>query len=221
MQAEQVKRIPYFQDLDPRLVERVRGAMVETQVAKGQLLLSEGEPAEAMYGVLTGQVKIFKLSPDGREQVLRIAGPGQTFNEVPMFDGGPNPANAQALEPAVVWGIHRTELLQLLAEHPAIAAGFLKAFAARLRHLTRKVEDLSFRSVTSRVAKLLLEMAEEDGQGGLRLSRQFTQQEFATMVGTAREMIGRAFKALEREGAIKLDRHRVVIISRATLARML
>lgn len=221
MQPEQVRHIPYFQDIEPRLVERVRRAMFEVQAAKGQLLFSEGEPAEAMYGVLAGQVKIFKLSPDGREQVLLIAGPGDSFNEVPIFDGGPNPANAQALEPTLAWGIRRTELQQLIAEHPAIATGFLKAFAARLRHLTRKVEDLSFRSVTSRVAKLLLEMAKDDGQGGLHLSRQFTQQELGTMVGTAREMIGRAFKALEREGAIKLDRHRVVIVSRATLARML
>jgi CRP-like cAMP-binding protein len=218
---EQLKSIPYFRDLEPRVMERIRGSVFEVHLDKGQILFTEGEPAEAMYVVRSGQVKICKLSPDGREQVLRIMGPGECFNEVPVFDEGPNPANAQAPEPAVVWGIRRADMRRLVAEHPAIAIGFLKVFAGKLRYFTRKVEDLSFRSVTSRVAKLLLEIAEDDGQGGLRLTRQFTQQEMAAIVGTAREMIGRAFKALEREGAIRLDRHRVIIQSRSALARML
>jgi CRP/FNR family transcriptional regulator len=221
MQIEQVKRILYFQDLEPRTLERIRIAMFEVQAGKGQLLFSEGEPAEAMYGVRSGQVKIFKLSPDGREQVLRIVGTGECFNEVPIFDGEPNPANAQALESTRLWGIRRTDMQRLLQEDPAVAFGFLKAFAGKLRYFTRKVEDLSFRSVTSRVAKFLLEMAEDDDSGALRLPPRFTQQEMANVVGTAREMIGRAFKVLEKEGAIKMDRHRVVIVSRAALARLL
>lgn len=185
------------------------------------MLFTEGEPAQAMCVVRSGQVKIFKVSPDGREQVLRIASAGDCFNEVPIFDEGPNPANAEAVEPASLWGLRRTDVRRLVEEHPAIAIGFLKAFAGKLRYFTRKVEDLSFRSVTSRVAKLLLEIAEDDGKGGLRLTQQFTQQEMAAFVGTAREMIGRAFRTLEKEGAIKLDRHRIVIMSRAALARML
>lgn len=221
MSFEQLKSIPYFHDLDATALERLRASLSEVRLDKGQILFTEGEPAQAMYIVRSGQVKIFKLSPDGREQVLRLAGPGDCFNEVPVFDDGPNPANVQAVESSLLWAIRRTDMRRLVEEHPAIAIGFLRAFAGKLRYLTRKVEDLSFRSVTSRVAKLLLEIAEEDGRGGLRLRRQFTQQEMAAVVGTAREMIGRAFKALEKEGAIKLDRHRVVIVSKAALARML
>jgi CRP/FNR family transcriptional regulator len=221
MLPEHLKAIPYFQDLDTRVLARIQASVFEVRLEKGQILFTEGEPAEAMYVVRSGQVKIFKLSPDGREQVLRIMGAGQCFNEVPVFDEGPNPANAQALESSVVWGIRRTDMRRLVEEHPAVAIGFLKVFAGKLRYFTQKVEDLSFRSVTSRVAKLLLEMAEDDGKGGVRLKRQLTQQEMAAVVGTAREMIGRAFKALEKEGAIKLDRHRVVILSRAALTRML
>jgi CRP/FNR family transcriptional regulator len=218
---EQIRAISYFRDLEPRAVERIRSSAFEVKLEKGQMLFIEGEPAQAMYVVLSGQVKIFKLSPDGREQVLRVAGAGDCFNEVPVFDEGPNPANAQALEQTVVWGLRRPDIRRLAEEHPAIALGFLSEFAKKLRFFTRKVEDLSFRSVTARVAKLLLEMAEDDGRGGLRLARQLTQQEMAALVGTAREMIGRAFKALEKEGAIRLERHRVVINSRAALARML
>jgi len=218
---DQLKAIPYFQGLDARTLERIRASMFDLRLEKGQILFTEGEPAQAMYVVRSGQVKISKLSPDGREQVLRIVAAGDCFNEVPIFDEGPNPANAEAIEPATLWGIRCTDMRHLVEEHPAIAIGFLRAFAGKLRYFTRKVEDLSFRSVTSRVAKLLLEIAEDDGQGGLRVKQQFTQQEMAAVVGTAREMIGRAFKVLEREGAIKLDRHRVVIISKAALSRML
>lgn len=221
MLPEQLKTIPYFQDLDARALEGIRTNAFEVRLQKGDVLFTEGEPAQAMYVVRSGKVKIFKLSPDGREQVLRIAEAGDCFNEVPIFDDEPNPANAQAAEPAALWGIRREGMRRLVEEHPAIAIGFLKAFAGKLRYFTRKVEDLSFRSVTSRVAKLLLEMAEDDGRGGLRLKQQFTQQEMASVVGTAREMIGRAFKALEKERAIKFDRHRVVIVSRAALIRML
>lgn len=221
MLPEQLKSIPYFQDLDARALEGIRAHAFEVRLQKGHVLFTEGEPAQAMYVIRSGKVKIFKLSPDGREQVLRIAEAGDCFNEVPIFDDGPNPANAQAVEPAALWGIRREEMRRLVEEHPAIAIGFLKAFAGKLRYFTRKVEDLSFRSVTSRVAKFLLEMAEDDGRGGLRLKQQFTQQEIASVVGTAREMIGRAFKALEKEGAIKLDRHQVIIVSRTAMIRLL
>ena len=221
MLREHLKTIVYFQDLDQIALERIQARIFELRLEKGQILFGEGEPAHSMYVVQSGQVKIFKVSSDGREQVLWIAGPGDCFNEVPIFDEGPNPASAQALESAAVWGIRRTDMRRLVEEHPAIAIGFLKAFASKLRYFTRKVEDLSFRSVTSRVAKLLLEIAEDDGKGGLRLRQQFTQQEMAALVGTAREMIGRAFKMLQKEGAIRLDRHRVLIVSRTALARML
>ncbi len=220
MLPEQIKALPYFRELDPRASERVRASLFEVRLERGQMLFAEGEPAQAMYVVRTGQVKIFKLSPEGREQVLRIMGPGDCFNEVPVFDEGPNPAHAEASEPSSLWGLRRQDMRRLVEEHPSIAIGFLKVFAGKLRYFTRKVEDLSFRSVTSRVAKLLLEIAEDDGRGGVRLKHQLTQQEMAAMVGTAREMIGRAFKALEREGAITLDRHRVIILSKAALSRM-
>jgi CRP/FNR family transcriptional regulator len=221
MLLEQLRTVSYFQGLDARSLARIQASAFEVRLERGQILFTEGEPAQAMYVVRSGQVKIFMLSPDGREQVLRIAEPGDCFNEVPIFDEGPNPANAQAVEASALWGIRRTDMRRLVEEHPAIAVAFLKAFAGKLRYFTRKVEDLSFRSVTSRVAKLLLEIAEDDGRGGLRLRQQFTQQEMAAVVGTAREMIGRAFKVLEKEGAIRIDRHRVVIVSRAALARML
>src|SRR5574337_1312131 len=121
MLSEQLKAIPYFQDLDARALEDIQTHAFEVRLEKGHVLFTEGEPAEAMYVVRSGKVKIFKLSPDGREQVLRSAEAGDCFNEVPIFDGGPNPANAQAVEAASLWGIRREGMRRLVEEHPAIA----------------------------------------------------------------------------------------------------
>lgn len=221
--ADSLKDIPYFRGLKPHDLDRVRERMFEERLERNQVLFLEGDEARALYVVRSGRIKIFKVSPEGKEQVLRVMESGDTFNEVPVFDGGANPASAQAMEPAVVYGIRCHDMLGLIRGHPEIALGVLKVFATRLRHFTRMVEDLSFRSVTSRVAKILLEMAEsaEGGAEAAAPKRPFTQQELAAMVGTAREMVGRAFKALERAGAIRMDRHRIVVLDREVLRRMI
>lgn len=220
---EALKRIPYFVRLGPADLARLQTVMFEEAYAKRQVLFVEGEPCHAMYIVKSGQVRIYKASPDGKEQVLKIMGPGETFNEVPVFDDGPNPATVEALEPTVVYGIRKEEMRQLVVERPSIALSLLNAFAKRLRHLTRMVEDLSFRTVTMRLAKILVEYSDEPPPGSRKpipLRQRLTQQQLAAMVGTAREVIGRAIKGLEAQGAIRLDRHRIVVVDRNRLKQL-
>ena len=112
--------------------------------------------------VKSGRIRIFKSSPEEREQVLLIAKQGDSFNDVPVFDGGPNPASASAFEPSIVYVIPKESLLSIVADCPA-AQAIIKLFAARLRHLTTVVEALSFRSVVGRLAKMLLDLAVADG----------------------------------------------------------
>ena len=206
-----LKTIKYFANLAPVPLERTEAALVMLAFQRGETLFMEGEPCKGLYIVQAGRVRIYKTSPEGREQVLLVAEPGDTFNEVPVFDGGPNPATAEALEDSVLHLLPRKDLLALIEEYPALARGFVQVFAARLRHLTALVEDLSFRSVTSRVAKILL-------QQGREASLQITQQELAAMAGTAREVVGRALKALEERGAIRLERGRILVLDRRALA---
>jgi CRP/FNR family transcriptional regulator len=213
-----LRRVNYFHDLPLADLTRLLALAVEQRLAPGQVLFLEGEPCRGMYLVYAGRVRVFKASPEGREQVLTVARPGDSFAEVPVFDGGPNPASADAMDESVVYLFPTADLLRLVRSSPEIALGVIRVFAQRLRHLTRLVEDLSFRHVTARVARLLLQsIADEGGAAGPRL----TQQEMAAMIGTAREVVTRALRALEQQGAIQVQRGQIVILKPELLERLL
>lgn len=214
-----VRQIPYFRELGAEELESLRRILKEESFARGDVVQHEGDACQAMYFVRSGRVRIFKTSPEGRIQVLRVMGPGETFNEVPVFDGGPNPASVEALEPTALVVMGREAMRRLVHERPAVALALLGALARKLRHFTHLVEDLSFKTVTGRVIRILLELArpEQAGEPPARM----TQEELAAMVGTSREVVGRALKALERQGAIRIQRQRIAILDPARLRAQL
>ncbi len=216
--SELLRKLPYFEALGMNEIEQVSREVLELSFARGEVLFLEGEPCRGLYVVECGQIRIFKSSPDGREQVLLVAKPGDSFNDVPVFDGGPNPASASAVEESTIYLIPKEAVLSLLQDCPS-ARAILKLFAARLRHLTMMVEDLSFRSVVGRLARLLLELAVvEDGASPLK---RLTQDEMATMVGSVRDVIGRALRHIEKTGAIKIERQSILVVSPEKLREMI
>ncbi len=213
VQVEFIKSIPYFSGLSQAGLDSIRKFIFEKKAERGEILLFEGEPAETLYFVVAGVVKVFKISADGKEQILQIIRPGESFNDVPVFGGGVNLASAGAMGAVVLNMIKKSDLEVILREHPQVALNVIQVLSQRVQHLMSLVEDLSFRHVTGRVAKMLLEYA-GDGTGG---KPRLTQQEMAAMIGTAREMVGRSLKTLEEEGAIRLDRHRIIITNQEAL----
>jgi len=216
IQAEFIKSIPYFSGLSPAEIDSLKGLIFETTAERGKFILLESEPADALYIVFSGVVKVFKTSADGREQILQIVRPGESFNDAPVFDGGPNPASAQAMGPVVLYGIKNSDMSAILRTHPQVALNIIHVLSQKMRHLVSLVEDLSFRHVTARLAKILLEYA---GDGVNLAKPRLTQQEMAAMAGTAREMIGRSLKELEDEGIIRLDHHRIVVTDKEALKK--
>jgi len=216
VQVEHIKSIPYFAGLSSADLEAIKALIFEVEAERGKLLLLEGEPSESLYFVVSGAVKVFKTSADGKEQILQIMRPGEAFNEVPVFDGGLNLATAQAMGPVVIYGIKKENLETILRNHSKVALNAIRVLSQKLRHVVSLVEDLSFRHVNARVAKILLEYA-SDGSGD---RQRLTQQEMAAMAGTAREMIGRSLKDLMDEGIIRLERHRIVIADKEALKKM-
>jgi len=214
--VEFLQSIPYFSGLSIAELHSIKDFIFEKTLQRGEMILIEGEPAEVLYLVASGAVKVFKTSAEGKEQILNIVRPGESFNDVSIFDGGPNPASAQAMGPVVLYGIRRSDLEIILRDHPQVALNVTKVLAGQARHLGSLVEDLSFRHVIGRVAKILLEHA-GDGTGA---RPQLTQQDMAAMAGTVREVVGRSLKALEEEGAIRLERHRIVITNKESLKDM-
>jgi CRP/FNR family transcriptional regulator len=209
--------IPYFTVLSAEEVKRIENEVLECSFAKGEILFLEGEPCHGLYVVKSGQVRIYKSSPEGREQVLLIAKPGDSFNDVPVFDGGPNPASASTLKPSTVYIISKETLLSLVADCPA-ALAIIKLLSMRLRRLTMMVEDLSFRNIVSRLARMLLNLAAVEGR--VSPMPRLTHDEMAAIVGSVRDVVGRALKALERAGAIRIEGQRIFVEDSEKLREM-
>jgi CRP-like cAMP-binding protein len=215
-EIEFLRSIGYFSGLSQAALDSVRKRIFEKKAERGEILLFEGEPAENLYFVVAGVVKVFKTSADGKEQILQIIRPGESFNDVPVFGGGTNLASAEAMGPVVLYMLKKSALEGILSEYPQVTLNVIQILSQRVRHLVSLVEDLSFRNVTGRVAKVLLEYA-GDGTGE---KPRLTQQEMAAMIGTAREMVGRSLKTLEEEGTIRMERNRIMITDLETLMEM-
>ena len=216
IQIEFLKSVPYFTDLNADELNSLRTHIFEKTVARGEVIILEDDPSGTLFFVVSGAVKVFKTSAEGKEQILHIVRPGEPVNDVPVFDGGPSPVSAQTMTPVLLYGIDRNDLLEVLKEHPQINQRIIKLLAERVRNLMSLVEDLSFRHVIGRVAKILLEHTGSDDDPRPHL----TQQEMAAIAGTAREVVARSLKTLEGDGIIRLEHHRIVITDKEALQEM-
>ena len=211
--VESLRTGTYFSGLSEEELNSIQKHISEKAVTRGEIIVFEDEPARTVYFVITGVVKVFKTSSDGKEQIIYLSRPGDSFNDVPVLSGGLNLASAEAMTQVVLYGIEKDVLEAVLRESPKLAVNILKLLSQRVEQMVSLVEDLSFRRVTGRVAKILLENVEDaDGQ-----RHRLTQQDMAAMAGTAREMIGRSLKLLEDEGKVRLERNRVVITDKEAL----
>jgi CRP-like cAMP-binding protein len=216
VQLEFIRSIPYFDGLGQAELDAIGKYIFEKKAGRGEIIIFEGEPAEMLYFVVAGAVKVFKTSADGKEQILQIIRPGESFNDVPVFSGGEHLASAEAMGDVVLNVIKKSDLEIILREYPQVALNVIRIVSQRVQQMVSLVEDLSFRHVTGRVAKILLEYA-GDGAGG---KPRLTQQEMAAMIGTAREMVGRSLKNLEDTGTIRIERHRIIIANQEALREM-
>ena len=207
IRAELLYTMPYFSGLEESGINSISRHVYEKKAGRGELLLSEGAKADVLYFVVEGAVKVFKTSADGKEQILRIIRPGESFNDVPVLNGGVSLVSAGAMGPVSLYALKKSDLDGIMREHPQVAFNVIRVLSRRVAELIELVEDLSFRHVTGRVAKMLLDYAGEKTGDRPRL----TQQEMAAMIGTAREMVGRSLKSLEGDGAIRIERGRIII----------
>jgi CRP-like cAMP-binding protein len=212
-QAEFLNSISYFTGLGELVIGSIRRYVYEKRAARGEQILAEGDIADVLYFVAEGVVKVFKTSADGKEQILRIIRPGESFNDVPVLTGGVSLVSAAAMGPVALYALKKSDLERIMREHPQIAFNVIEVLSQRVAELISLVEDLSFRHVTGRVAKVLLEYAGDKTGDRPRL----TQQEMAAMIGTAREMVGRSLKSLEGDGAIRMERSRIIITDQEAL----
>jgi CRP/FNR family transcriptional regulator len=214
-----LRRVSYFATLPDGLLSELAAVAVERRYGRGQMIFLEGEPCAGLHILVEGRVRIYKVSPQGREQVLEQIESGGTFNDVAVLDGGPNPASAMAASDVLLWIVSHADIRRLAHAHPELAWALIESIARRARRLVAMVEDLALRSVKARLARLLLAEAKRTlDPAQINRDQMVTQAEMAARLGTVREMIGRALRELADEGLIAFDRHRIVILDRARLA---
>lgn len=176
---------------------------------RGEMLFWEGEPCAGLHILQQGALKLYRISPQGRQYIVRVVQEGGTCNEVSVFDGGGNPVNAQALELSRAWVVEPRAVHTLVTTDPQFAQRVIERLSSNLRHLVRTVSELAFLQVSHRLARLLLSLPPEElsGEGGTRL----TQDQLAARLGTVREVVARSLRELERSGAIRLENRRILV----------
>ncbi len=210
VEAEKLKTVLYFNGLSADELEQIKPYISEKTAEKGEIFLFEGEWSDYLYFLIQGLVKVYKTSPEGKEQILHFANPGESLNDVSTFDGGPNAGSMFAMTPLLLYTVKKTDLKDIiLHNYPITCFNVIKTLANRVRRDSMLVEELSFNPVIGRLAKLLLKYAEEE--------MHLTQQDMAAAVGTTREVVNRSLRVLEDKGIIRLVRHRIEIIDREVL----
>jgi CRP/FNR family transcriptional regulator len=207
-------KVGIFSGLTDSELQFLADHAVPRQFAPGEMVFGEGEPCAGLYIVERGNIRIFKTSSGGREQVLSIDGPGNSVAEVPVFDGGSYPASGAAVDHATLLFVGKQDFQALCLAHPEVALKVLRVVGARLRRLVGIIEELSFTTVRHRLASLLLRLAQREGTAsgaGLEFSLPGSNQELAAQLGTVRELVSRNLSRLQAEGLIKLEGRRVVI----------
>jgi CRP/FNR family transcriptional regulator, cyclic AMP receptor protein len=207
--------VQLFSELNDDALRQLARRCVTKTVSAGSVLFTTGEVCRGLYVIESGRVRIYRIDPSGREQVLHMEGPGRPVAELPIFDGGPYPASAVTIDDSTLVFLPREAFEFLYRSQPDIAQAVIRALGRRLRHLVHLTETLAFRDVAARLAMLLVGYAERAGSttaAGIEIQLDRTQEELAHEIGTARESVSRAMKQLRRKGLIEpLQRNRLLI----------
>lgn len=195
---------------------------VKRHLSKKSGLFAESERADGFYLILRGSVKVFKISPDGKEHILHIFGPGEPVGEVPVFSGKEFPAFAETLKESDLLYFPRSRFLELAARKPQILLNMLATLSMRLRKFTQKIEQLSLKDVASRLSEALLEMAGEAAGAGKEAVAQIsiTKAQLASQLGTTPETLSRTFQKMTRLGLIRVESRRVEILDSTGLEQL-
>jgi CRP-like cAMP-binding protein len=214
--SERIAAIPLFAGLVPPQLERLARIVGERSYAQGETIFTEGEEGNGFYVLVSGKVKVFKLSPEGKEQILHIFGPGDPFGEASVFAGERFPAHAEALTESRVLFFPRSAFVALVKEDPSLALNMLAILSRRLRAFAALVEDLSLKEVPGRLAAYLLYLSEQRHMA-TDLTLDMAKNQLASVLGTIPETLSRILTRMVRQGLIRATGRRIKIIDRQGL----
>jgi len=216
---EVIRQIPLFSELNPQQLDQVCRVAVSRTYQARETIFNEGDAGAGFYVVLEGRVKIYKLSPEGKEQILHIFGPGNPFGEVPVFSGDNFPAHAQMIQTGHLLFFPRKAIFRLIGENPGLALQMLAVLSRRLREFTRQIEYLSLKEVPARLASYLVFLTREQRSQDL-VTLTISKGQLASILGTIPETLSRIFSRLSGDGLIAVAGREIKILSYEGLANL-
>jgi CRP/FNR family transcriptional regulator, cyclic AMP receptor protein len=213
---ESLATTPFFAGLDQIALERLASGMRSRRFRRAEVIFHLGDPGDALFVIVSGDVKISLPSDTGDEAILATLGPGQVFGELALLDGAPRSATATALTPTEAVVLPRDRFRELIATEAGVRDALLASIAGELRRLTTHVEELHFLDITGRLAARLVRLAQEGGSaapdGAVRLRANLTQADLAAMVGCTRQSVNKLLGQFTDDGLIRQDRHGIVVV---------
>jgi CRP/FNR family transcriptional regulator len=211
-----ISTIPLFNGLPEDQMVAIRKIALEKKFNKREIIFSEGDEGNGFYVIAEGRVKVFKVSTEGKEQILHIFGPGQPFGEAPVFAGQKFPANAQAIEKTRVLFFLRVLIVDLISANPSLALNMLAVMSKKLRQFAVQIENLSLKEMPARLASYLLRHADEQNQGDVVVLK-ISKGQLASTLGTIPETLSRMFAKLSGKNLITVDGKKITLLDRRGL----
>jgi len=205
-----LENVQLFQGLSREQLSELGSVGQRNAYPGGGAIFSQGDPANGFYVILSGRVKVYKLSPEGREQILHLFGPGEPIGEVPVFAGETFPAHAEAMEPSELWFLPRDRLRELFSRDPSLALNMLAILSRRLRSFTGLIEDLALKEIPARLAAYLMHLQDAQG-GGATVSLDVTKGVLAKILGTSQETVSRVLRRMAEAGILEVQHKRITI----------
>jgi CRP-like cAMP-binding protein len=213
---EFLKYVPIFSELNEDTLEKISKLGIQKSFKKDSVILFEHETGSALFVIVSGKVKVSRVSDDGKEVILTILGDSDFFGEMAILDGLARSANVTAMEDSELFIIQRSDFLDLLQNHPEISITLLQELTQRLRAADMKIKSLSLKDAEGKVATVILQLADDVGkikQGTVEIEKLPFQHDLANMAGTSRETISRTLHSFAKKGLVELDGSRLRIIN--------
>ncbi len=213
-----LQRSPLFRGLSPAALERIAGLAAQRSYQGGEIVFSQGDPGDGLYGVVTGKIRISAGAADGREIFLNIMEPGDTFGEIALLDGGARTASATATAPSELVSIRREHFNGLLEREPGVALELLRICGERLRWTSGLVEDAALLDAPARLAKRLLSLGQLHGEHtGNGIVLRISQEELASFLGVSRQVVNQYLQDWKARAWVDLGRGVVIVRDEAAI----
>ncbi len=214
--GEAIAPVGFFAGMPEELRVKLRGIATEKELKKGEMVFYEGDESAGFYLLLSGLIKVYKLSVEGKEQILQFIRPNETFGEVVVFSGKAYPAHAEAVQDSRVLLFPRRDFLDFIRSNPNVALVMLAILSERLRRFTLQIENLSLKEVPGRLASYFLYLSRDEGKGDA-FSLEISKGQLASLLGTVPETLSRILTRMKEHGIIQVDGVRIQLLDIPTL----